>query len=93
MITFNPSVSTSSNLKRTGVKAQKAVSFQRGFEQKELEKLSKTSSNTFNTVMTFIRVGVIRAQDGATQQIKAFEGKIHPSWYQRITEALASNHS
>lgn len=91
MITFNPGISTSSKLKRTDAQTQSKINFQRGFEAKELRRLTETSSATFNDVMVFIGAGVIRAQDGAVAQIKALDGKIHERWYRKITEALGKS--
>jgi len=65
IINFNPNVSNKMNTPKLAKSKAPSVAFKRNFTPKELEKMADNESSVLNNVILGIRLGVIRAQDGA----------------------------
>jgi len=77
IVSFNPNMTVAKRNNTSQIAKNNPVAFKRNFTTTELEKMAANNSETLNNVILLIRLGAIKAQDGAKNALEQLIQK-HP---------------
>lgn len=69
-VNFNPNISNKKHNPPKMVNRNPNVAFKRNFTAQEIEGITKGKDNVLNNVIVAIRIGLIKAQDGAKETLQ-----------------------